>query len=34
LHALSTADGPAGLRLVAPLDSTAHQALVLSGLTR
>jgi len=34
LHTLNTADGPAGLNLVAPEDSTAHQALVLSGLIR
>ncbi len=34
LHALNAADGPAALRLVAPEDSTAHQALALSGLTR
>jgi serine phosphatase RsbU (regulator of sigma subunit)/anti-sigma regulatory factor (Ser/Thr protein kinase) len=34
LHTLNTGDGPAGVHLVAPLDSTAHQALVLSGLIR
>jgi anti-anti-sigma regulatory factor len=34
LHTLNAGDGRAGVHLVAPLDSTAHQALVLSGLIR
>ena len=34
LHTLNTGDGPAGVHFVAPDDSTAHQALALSGLIR
>jgi len=34
LHTLNTGDGAAGIQFVAPEDSTAHQALALSGLIR